>query len=260
MSIVEPRPWWHEFHDEHLAQILLERKDEAEVAATLDFIVASLDLPPGAHVFDQCCGIGSLSRRLARRGFRVTGVDQARGYIDRAITEARAEVDPSAGLRYVAADAREYCPAEPVDGAFNWWTSFGYGSDDEDNARMLARAFDSLRPGGRFLLDTMNAAGVLRRFQPHVVTRREIAGGELVLLRESAIDLGAGALDKRWTYILPDSRRVEHQTRVRLYQPHELAKLLRGVGFSEVELFGGVAKEPLTLDTLRCICRARRPS
>jgi SAM-dependent methyltransferase len=251
-------PWWRGFHDDLLAQLFLERHDPDALAATLDFIEAQLGVEPGAHLFDQCCGIGSLALPLAARGYRLSGVDQAANYIDRARTDARAR--PDLAIAYVAADARVYRPEEPVDGAFNWWTSFGYAERDEDNARMLAAAFASLRPGGAFLLDTMNAAGVLRRFQPHVVTRRPLAGGELILARESTVDLEAGAIDQRWTYFLPDGRRVEHRTRVRLYQPHELVRLLRGVGFVDVELLGGVAGEPLDLDTLRCICRARRPS
>ena len=250
-------PWWRDFHDDLLAQILLERDDPGALEATLDFIEAQLGVEAGAHLFDQCCGIGSLALPLAARGYRVSGVDQAANYIDRARTDARAR--PELALSYAAADAGEHRPEAPVDGAFNWWPSFGYADRDEDNARMLAAAFASLRPGAVFLLDTMNAAGVLRRFQPHVVTRRPIDGGELILARESTIDLKGGAILKRWTYFLPDGRRVEHRSRVRLYQPHELVRLLRGVGFVDVDLLGGIAGEPLDLDTLRCICRARRP-
>lgn len=249
-------PWWHEFHDDLLASILLERTDPAELEKTLDFIIEVLELAPGARIFDQCCGIGSLARPLAARGFGVVAVDQAEGYIERARVEA--EREPGLDLSYRAADARAYRPQDSVDGVINWWTSFGYAEEDDDNAQMLARAYESLRPGGIFLLDTMNAPGVLRHFQPSMISRRKIEGGELVLLRESSIDLPAGALEKRWTYFLPDGRQVVHRTRVRLYQPHELGHLLRAVGFVDVQFFGDIAAEPLTLDTLRCICRARR--
>ncbi len=264
MSSSPPQtPWWHDFHDDLLAQILLERSSDAEVQGTLDFIIDALELRPGASIYDQCCGIGSLARPLAARGFRVFACDRAAGYIERARLDAQGD-DPPLDLHYEAADACAFRPPEPVDGVFNWWTSFGYAESDSANAEMLACAFASLRPGGLFLLDTMNAAGVLRHFQPHVFTRRDIAGGELCLARESSVDLAAGALDKRWTYFLPDGRRVTHNSRVRLYQPHELARLLRGVGFVDVEFFGDIggpdrAPGPLSLDTLRCIGRARRP-
>ena len=249
-------PWWHAFHDDLLASILLERSDQAQLKRTLDFIVGLLELAPGARVLDQCCGIGSLSRPLAARGFRVVAVDRAQNYIERARREA--EREPGLDLRYIAADACDYRLEDPADGVINWWTSFGYAERDETNAEMLAQAYESLRPGGAFLLDTMNAAAVLRHFQPAMITRRAIEGGELVLLRESSIDLPAGALDKRWTYYLPDGRQVVHRTRVRLYQAHELARLLRAVGFVDIDFFGEITAEPLSLDSTRCICRARR--
>jgi SAM-dependent methyltransferase len=263
----DPQPeaqpdWWRPLYDELLATMLLERHDPAELDATLGFILAQLGggplgpLAPGARIFDQCCGIGSLAQPLAARGYTLVAVDQAQAYIDR----ARAEAD-AAGLciDYHAADAREFVPAQPCVGAFNWWTGFGYGDDDHDNARMLAAAFAAVEPGGVYLLDTMHAAGLLRGFQPQVVTRRAVPEGELVLVRDSAIDLRTGTLAKRWTYFLPDGRRVEHRSRVRLYLPHELVALLEQVGFVDVELFGDLDGSPLTLDTLRCICRAVRP-
>ena len=251
--------WWQPLYDDLLATMLLERHDPAELDATLDFLVAQLGLGsrPGARVFDQCCGIGSLSLPLAARGYAVVGVDQAAAYVDRARTEAAAA---GSAIDYHAADAREFVPAQACAGVFNWWTSFGYGDDDDDNARMLAAAFAALEPGGVFLLDTMNAVGLLRRFQPQVVTRRETPDGELVLVRDSRLELETGTLHKRWTYFLPDGRRVEYPSAVRLYQPHELVALLRGVGFVDVELLGDLDGSRLSLDTLRCICRARRPA
>lgn len=249
-------PWWRDFHDEHLAAILLERGDPGEVAATLDFLIDALALSPGAHVLDQCCGIGSLALPLARRGFRVSAVDRADNYIERAAREAAAA---GVSIDYVAADAGDYRPRDPCDGAFNWWTSFGYADRDEDNLRMLRRAFDALRPGAFFILDTMNIPGVLRRFQPHVITRRPVPGGELVLLRETDLDLAGGVMRKRWTYLLPDGTRLERRSRVRIYMPHELRRFFEEVGFGDVELLGGIDRAPLGLDDLRCLVRARRP-
>ena len=41
------------------------------------------------------------------------------------------------------------------------------------NLGMLERACEALRPGGRFLLDTMNAPGVREAFLPVVETERD---------------------------------------------------------------------------------------
>ena len=248
--------WWEPLYDDVLADVLLARTDPAELAATVAFLVELLHLEPGDRVFDQCCGIGSTSLPLARRGLAVIAFDQAPGYVERARRDAEA-----AGLELElrVADAFEHVVRPACRAGFNWWTSFGYADDDARNAAMLRRAFESLEPGGRFALDFMNVPGVLRAFERHTVTRRDTVAGEVVLLRESAIDASAGALGKRWTWFLPDGRRVERTSRVRLYLPNTLVEMLRACGFADVELFGSVDTEPLDLDSPRCICVARRP-
>jgi ubiquinone/menaquinone biosynthesis C-methylase UbiE len=248
--------WWSALYDDWLAEQLLVR-EPGEVDATLAFLVERLHLRRGARVLDQCCGVGSVALALAAWGAEVVGVDQARGYVDRAARDAKER-----GLRaeLVAADACRFVPSAPVDAAFNWWTSFGYFDDDDDNRAMLARAFDALAPGGRFALDTMNAPELLRAFQRDVVVRRKTPRGNVTLLRESAMDLARGRLLKRWTYFLDGVERVRHESSVRLYMPDAVAAMLRSVGFTDVELLGGIAGEPLTIDSARLIAVARRPA
>lgn len=257
MTDPSPKPWWHDLYDDLLAEVLLVRADRAELDATLRFITKKLGVGPGDRVFDQCCGIGSLALELASRGLAVVGVEQSAPYVERALATAR---ERGLSVDLVAADAREWLPKERVRGAFNWWTSFGYGEDDRDNARMLDRAFEALEPGGRFLLDTMNVPGVLRSFQEETVTRRATPRGEIVLLRRSRIDARAGVMRKRWSYVLPDGNVVDkEESVVRLYLPHTLADMLEAAGFRDVELFGDVTGRPLELDSPRCILLARKP-
>ena len=249
-------PWWLGLYDDLLADVLLVREDPGEVLRTIAALVRALGLGPGARVFDQCCGIGSLALPLAARGFEVVGVDVIPGYVARAQAEAAAA---GLELELVAADAASFTPARACDGAFNWWTSFGYAERDAENVAVLRRAREALRPGGAFVLDTMNAPGLLRAFQPAVTRRRATAAGEVVLLRESALDLAAGAITKTWTYFLPDGRRVVRPSRVRLYMPHELVCLFEQAGFTQVELFGDLELRPLGLDSPRCLVRGRAP-
>lgn len=241
--------WWKDLYDDALADVLLETT--ADVAATVAFLVDELGLSPGARVFDQCAGTGRLAIPLAQWGARVVGVEQAARYVERArqaATEAR--VEP----RFVVGDAFEYVPPEPCDAAINWWTSFGYLPDDDGNARMLRRAFEALAPGGRFAIDYPNVPGLYHDFRPHDITRR----GEIVMLRESHFDLARGLLHKTWTFVLPDGRRVERPSTVRMYTPDRLAALVASVGFEHVRVYGGIDRQAITLASPRCIVVARR--
>jgi SAM-dependent methyltransferase len=250
--------WWNTLYDDLLAELLLVRgEDDPEVVATLEFLGTHLRLEPSSRVFDQCCGIGSLALPLAKRGLAVIGVDQATRYVERATREAKERALPAT---FFAADAFDYVTPEPVDAAFNWWTSFGYTLDDERNTQMLRRAYDSLRPGGRFALDYLNVPGILRNFQQHVVTRRPTTHGEVVLWRDSEIDVAHGSMKKNWTYFVPNGERVHHESTVKLYLPDAVAALLARAGFVDVTLFGDVRGGALELDSPRCIAVARRPS
>src|SRR5271154_4481453 len=51
--------------------------------------VRALTQPVGKAVLDLCCGPGRCSIALAKRGFRVTGVDRTKYLLDKARAKAR---------------------------------------------------------------------------------------------------------------------------------------------------------------------------
>ena len=248
--------WWVPFYDELLAETLLVRENQAEVEATLDFLQRALGLQPGTgqRVLDQCCGIGSLTSPLAQRGFEVVGIDQSAPYIERAQRES------APGTEFHAADAVEFVADPPCHGGFNWWTSYGYAPTREQNQAMLAAAFQSLVPGARFALDTMNLAGVLRQFEETVTVVRETPRGEITMTRKSRIDLARGRLLKHWTYATEGREISAHDTSMMLSMPHDLAADLESVGFEVESFFGSIDAEDLSIDDARCIVLARRPA
>ncbi|MEZ4224625.1 MAG: methyltransferase domain-containing protein [Polyangiaceae bacterium] len=247
--------WWQLLYDDVLADVLLERSAE-ETRQTVNFLLRALELRPGQSVFDQCAGIGSLSRPLAQAGLSVVSVEQAANYVERARSAASSE---GIELQAHVGDAFEFVAPQKCDGAFNWWTGFGYAESDAANGRMLSRAFESLAPGACYLLDWLNLSGVLRRFAPEVVVERETPAGPVRLVRRSRIDLGAGSMIKQWIFERADGTRVERESRVRLYLPHQLADLMRAAGFVDLQLWGDEQFGELKLDSPRTILRGRRP-
>lgn len=255
--VTEPvvEPWWQSLYDDVVAEVFLVRRDPDELQATVAFLRDHLGLDAGKTLFDQCCGIGSLAVPLARAGIRIVGVDQCASYIARARGEANQSGLP---CDFHHADAFTFVPNQPMDAAVNWGTSFG-NADDERNREMLLRAFQTLRPGGRFALDYQHVPRVLRTFQPCLLHRLTREGEETIILRESELDLPQGTLRQRWMLLFSDGRRLLRQSVVRLYLPAELAAMVRACGFEEITFHGGVRGEALSLDSPRCILVARRP-
>lgn len=251
MNTTSDTPWWETFYDENLADMLLEQTSPVEIERAADFLIQALGLSGGERALDQCCGSGRLTWEMGRRGFEMHGIDLIPGYIDRA--QKRGPVGSNAP-RFEVADAFKFRADSQFDAVFNWWTSFGYAEADETNTLMLRRAWETLRPGGRYALDFMNVPGLYRHFLPHVVTRN----GEVTLVRESTLDLAANVIRKQWTYFLPHGQRVVHHSSVRLYDPAALRRLFEAAGFSEVAFFGDVDASPLTLNSPRCIVTAKK--
>ena len=238
--------WWHTFYDQTFAERMLAAAQPQE----LDFILDQLQLEPGQRVFDQCCGPGRLSRPLAERGLEVVGVDWVQSYVDAANASC-------AGLpcRFEQGDAGSFVAAPACHGALNAYSSFGYSSDDEENRQLLERVRESLLPGGRFLLDTINAARVLRDFRPRL---ERVYPDGFRLVRECRLDWRRGMLEQDWTYHECDGTTRRTRGDTRLYLPHHLVNLLERSGFAVERLFGGYDGADFEMDSPRLIVLARK--
>jgi SAM-dependent methyltransferase len=206
-----------------------------------------LGLSAGMEVLDLACGHGRIANRLAERGARVTGLDATPLFLERARADAAAcgvEVD------YVEGDMRELPWEERFDAVLIWFTSFGYFEDD-DNRRVLAEAYDALKPGGALLIDNNNLAALVRRFVPAHVNERD---GNFLLDR-FRLDLPRGRIHTDRTAIR-DRRTRSFSYEVRLFWPTELADWLREVGFREVEVRSHDGE--LTLESRRMVTIARK--
>lgn len=117
----------------------------------LEFI-DRLSLSDGAKVLDAGCGPGYLLERLARRGFRVSGLDAAEGMLANArvrleTTESRFPVDLKRG------DIEEL-PYEAE--SFDLVLSTGVIEYLSDDAPVLKEVNRVLRPGGYLVLPVTN--------------------------------------------------------------------------------------------------------
>ena len=77
----------------------------------------------------------------------------------------------------------------------NLFTSFGYFDDERDNARVLANIFDSVKPGGTFVIDVAGKDIVARIFQP--TGALEVPGAGLQIQRRQVID-GWCRMENEW--------------------------------------------------------------
>jgi len=195
------------------------------------------------------CGTGRHSAGLAGRGYTVAGLDIS----ERVLAVARAAV-PGADFR--RGDMRELPWADDrFDAVLNLWTAFGYFETQDEDERVLAEFARVLRPGGCLILDTINKAAFVRRFQSK--SWDDSIDG-LVMLDEVEHDLITGRSNARWTFVREDGSRVTHSFDHRLYTAAEYAALSRRAGLEPQAWYGDFDGGELTSDTWRLILVAKR--
>ena len=242
--------WWRtHFSAETMSGYGLDSKSSREV----DGLLRLAHLKKGAAVLDLCCGEGRHAIPLAKRGFRVTGLDYQREFLKTAHSAARA-----AGVRveFVRADARRPRFERRFDAIFNLFTSFGYFATEAEDLALLRSARRALKPGGALYLDLLNKEWLMRHFEPSFVQKGD--GTVKRAVNRVSSDLARGRLDNRRTLFLKNGRRKETALSFRVYALVELRRLLETAGLRFEKAWGGFDGRPYGLDTFRMIVRARR--
>lgn len=229
MSAIPQTPEWYRdwFGEEYLA--LYPHRDEDEARAGVELILRTCGKPQGLTL-DLACGAGRHLVEFERSGFRGVGLDLSRTLLQ----QARA-IDPRLGL--VQGDMR-FLPFgdSSFDLVVNFFTSFGYFAQPEEDELVLSEIRRVLSQGGHFMLDFLNAERVRSGLVPRderwlddrrVVQERRLEENATVVVKEIRIYQREAAE--------PESTFFE---RVRLYTPAELEGMLRAAGLHVAHTYG----------------------
>ncbi len=223
------RPWWDDIFSEDFLRTMDPPKP-AYIQREVNFIEESLGVEKGAVVLDLACGTGEHAVELASRGYSVVGFDLSLAMLARASDEAQ---ERGQKLNFLQGDMREMAFEEMFDGIYCWSTSFGY-FDEEKNLEVLARAHRALRHGGMLLIDIINRDFIAPR-QPSLVW---FEGDGCVCMDEMHVDFFTSRLKVKRTVMFEDGRTREVDYSIRLYNLHELGKMMHDCGFRVVQVTG----------------------
>ncbi|PIP12983.1 MAG: cyclopropane-fatty-acyl-phospholipid synthase, partial [bacterium (Candidatus Stahlbacteria) CG23_combo_of_CG06-09_8_20_14_all_40_9] len=112
--------WWKKFFDEPYGKAILESFEE-RASEEVNFIEDVLSLPKNAKILDLCCGLGRHSIELAKRGYKVTGVDVTSQYLKTARAKAK---EKGVKIDFIEGEMRNISFYEEFDAAINMFTSF----------------------------------------------------------------------------------------------------------------------------------------
>ena len=143
--------------------------------------------------------------------------------------------DENVKLSLIKADLRSFSSDKKFDCAVNLYTSFGYCDTIEEDVKILQNIYSSLKDGGWFILENLSRETAILYFTEGEWFER---AGKTVLT-EFHVEGAWEGLRSKW--ILIDNKtgqRMEHEFVQRLYSGIELKRILTGIGFSSVEVYG----------------------
>jgi SAM-dependent methyltransferase len=183
---------------------------------------------------------------LARRGYRVTGVDISAGMLGQA---AKAAAEAGAAVTWVKANAAEFVAERPFDGAIclceGAFSLLGLDDDPlEHDLAILRNIQAALKPGAVLLLTALNGLRKIREY--------------------SQEDVHKGVFDPMTT---TDTFEIEEggvrvTVKERGYVPPEIQLLCWLADFEVIHIWGGTAgnwgRRPVDLDEMELMVVARR--
>ncbi len=219
--------------------------------AEVDFLERTLAAPAGGCLLDIPCGSGRHSIELARRGYRMTGVDLSADFL----TQARARTD-EAGVQVDLRSGDMRNPelaAQSFDGAFCFGNSLPY-LDRAGLQHFFGPLQRAIRPGGKLVIDT---GCVAESILPTLQRQRWHRFGDIVVLSAATYAAEESRLDIDYTFIR-DGVTETRPASSYVFTVAELKRLLADAGFEVLALNGGFAGERFELATPRLVLTAQR--
>lgn len=219
---------WEAFFNSH-APVYDRNCFTTSTTEEVDFLLEILDIPPGSSILDIGCGTGRHSIELAKRGYKMTGVDLSSGMLAQAKEKAK-----EAGLEvnWIKANAVDFVSPEPLDAAIclceGAFCLMGMDEDPEEHdLAILHNIYNSIKPGARFVLTALNGLAKIRKFDEQHVDQGVFDPISLTETFKMELDTPEG--------------KQHVMVRERGYVPTELKFLFSNAGFETEHIYGGTA-------------------
>ncbi len=227
------KEWWKQIFDDDY-MLLLPKYAKRDTRREVDFIKSNLDLPPEGLVLDLACGAGRHAVAMAKKNYRVVGVDLSLSMLALAGDQAQ---EAGQKINLIHGDMRDLGFDSTFDGIYCLGTSFGY-FDEATNLKVLDGVYKALKPGAQFLLEIANRDFVTTK-QPNLMW---FEMENVISMEETDFNyISSRLVVTRQLIINGGERQAKHEISLRLYSLHEIGQLLHSVGFAVKKVSGHYA-------------------
>jgi len=226
---------------------------DVDYAAWADYIASFI--PGGSDIAECGCGTGSVTLRLAKLGYRVTGLDVSPAMLAEAAKKARAF---GLNIPFICQDMRALALHRPVGAVVCACDGVNYLTSVKAMAQFFRAAHAALMPGGLLLFD------ISSRYKLQNVLGCNTFGeddGERAYIWRNVYDDENKLINMELSFFIKRGELFERFTESHVQRAHsekEVQNALLAAGFCDIQAYGAFTKAPPQADTERIQFAARR--
>jgi len=204
----------------------------------------------GAAVKSICecaCGTGSITVELAKRGYRVLGVDISRDMLENAAEKAR-----TAGqmIQFVCQDMCALQLPKPVDALICTCDGVNYLTTEKRVQAFFEAAYRQIKPGGVFAFD-ISSAHKLKNVIGNAFFGEERE--DVAYLWQNRLENDIVTMDITFFIRAEDEfyERIQETHRQKAHEIDEIVRLMTAAGFVDIRVYGDRTFDPPKDNELR---------
>ncbi len=206
-------------------------RDHTEAEAFIDALFAELKPHKNDLILDLACGRGRHAVYMNQKGYQVDGFDLSEESIQ------FAKEFENENLRFEVRDMRGNLGSNKYNWVFNLFTSFGYFNEADDDLNSIKAVANCLVPGGKLVLDFMNAQKVAKRLVPEEIKIAEDIEFHIERYAEGnhiIKEIRFNADQQQWRF----------EEKVKLLKKSDFETLCQKAGLKPVACYGSLDLQP----------------
>jgi SAM-dependent methyltransferase len=227
---------------------------EQRTLTEVEGVIKLLGLTPKSKILDIPCGYGRHSIELAKRGFKVTGVDLNNKHLSIA---KKLAVKNSVLVKFKKENMLDLKRDSEFDAVLNLFFSFGFFKKEKDNFKVLKNFYRALRPNGQFLMHTDVNIPFIKAGKYQHDEVRILANGFSLRIIDKYNSL-TERIDGAWIIKDRNGKEIKKAYSVRVYAKDEFIQLCKRAGFKSCAAYSGWRKEQYSKEKQDMIIVARK--
>ena len=210
------------------------------IASILPSVLKKLKVSP-TELLDLACGEGTFATKMAKKGYKVTGVDQSWEMLRFARQRAKKS---KVHVKFVRRDMRSLKFREKFDLVTSWYDALNYLLTLRDLERTFKGVYKSLRRKGLFIFDMNTIYALSKLWQQYPSTVEQDKSEYFEVHRPSydkkrliaTFEITGFVREKgSWT-------RIDESHREKGYTLTQVTRSLKKAGFRQLALWGSIRK------------------